>query len=121
MAAEAFTLSGSLVFPPDTGQPNVEHPFSLSGSFNPKLDSKFEFVGGGTYTVSLPGSAQMKVVLIEYESGAQPIQVENNSNAIVELTAGGFFCFANPSPSSGVTSLDIVYTVDAVVRVRVLA
>jgi hypothetical protein len=51
-----------------------------------------------------------------------PISVQVNGSATgqVEISGGGFLVLGSPTPSSGITSLDIVYTNNVTVRVLLL-
>jgi hypothetical protein len=120
-----FTLQGTLTLPPDEGAQQVPISFSLSGSFTSLLESRLVMTGAGTTvvpfgTVGTPGA---KVLVIEYEAavGAAPVQLNfNGGTDDIELAPGGLLVYASPVPVAGLTSLSIVRTTDAVIRVRLL-
>lgn len=122
-----FTISAQLALPPTPGLPADPIPASMAAVF----DSEADFVlnlssSSGTQSVPLGTmpSVGPKAFLIVYDPqvGGQPIQVKINGSSTgqVELTPGGFLCCANPTPTVGVTQLDIVHTAAGVVRVWVL-
>lgn len=127
MAATApFTLSGTLSFPPDTGQPVVPLPFSASGNFTSKDESILNLTGSGTQSVPLGTipSAGAKAIMIKMDAGTglSPIMVKVNGSAtgVIEVAPGGFIVISNPVPVAGITQLDIVYASAATVRITVL-
>jgi hypothetical protein len=125
-ATAPYTLSGTLSFPPDTGQPVVALPFSASGNFTSKEEAIFNLTGSGTQSISLgtiPG-AGAKAVMIKVDAGTglSPVTVKVNGSSTgqIEVSPGGFLVLSNPTPTSGITQLDIVYSSNATVRVTVL-
>ncbi len=127
MATTPFTLSGNLSYPPDTGEPNANRPFSGSGSFSSNVENVLQLVGAGTYVVGMGTvpAAGAKGLLVEVDPAttAVPIQVQYNTGTAagaVEVSPGGFFAYFNPNPVAGITAISIVYTADVGVRVRVL-
>ncbi len=125
-ATAPYTLSGSLSFPPDTGQPVVPLPFSASGNFTSKSEELLNLTGSGTKSVdvgTVPG-AGAKAILIKMDpgQGLSPIMVKVNGSSTgqIEVSPGGFVVISNPNPVAGITSLDIIYASAATVRITVL-
>jgi hypothetical protein len=121
-----FSLNGTLTIPSDLGQPNVALLFAASGQFTSKEETVLNLTGSGTKTVSfgsIPG-AGAKVVLIKVDAatGLQPVLVKINSSSSgeIEIAPGGFAVICNPTPSAGVTAIDILYTSANTVRVTLL-
>lgn len=122
-----FTISGSLALPPDTGQPIGQIPFAGSSTFESKADFEFKLTGSGTQAVDFGsvGAPGAKGVLVEVDSdaAAAPVNLRFNgggSSGQMEVSPGGFYAYFSPTPSAGLTSMDIVYTTACRVRVRVL-
>ena len=109
------TVSLTVSFSPDTGQPTGNRVFSLSGNFDQKDDDIYVLAGSGTESITLKTDA--KILLVKLASGATaPVNLNvNGGTDNIELSAGGCLLFCNPSPSTGITSLDVVYTSDATV------
>ena len=119
----AIVIQGTVQFPPDEGQPAVPVPFGLSSSYSSVVDSKLVMVGSGSQVVPFGtvGSPGAKAMLVEYEQqvGAPPVQLRiNGGSDNLELSPGGFICLGSPAPAVGITSLTIVRTADATIRVR---
>jgi hypothetical protein len=117
-----YTFSGTLVYPPDDGQPAVARPFSVSGQYDVKAEFDYDLLGGGTQVVDFGSVSDAKAIQIEVAADAQaPVNVRfNGGTDDVEISAGGFLCAANPAPSTGVSALSLVHTNDAKVQVRIL-
>jgi hypothetical protein len=125
-ATAPYTLSGTLSFPPDTGQPVVPLPFSASGNFTSKEEALLNLSGSGTKSVdvgTIPG-AGAKAIMIKVDAGTglSPIMVKVNGSAtgVIEVSPGGFVVISNPNPVAGITQLDIVYASAATVRITLL-
>lgn len=116
-------ISGTLTSPPDEGVNPTPVQFGLSISYVSEVESRLIMTGSGSQavpfgTVGAPGA---KLILLEYEPDpvAAPILVKFNGGVeTIELAPGGFIAYGNPTPGSGITSLTLVRTTDAVVRVR---
>lgn len=122
-SSNPFKVSGTLSFPPDEGQQAVPVVFGLTGQYKSVLDTRLALVGSGTTVVPFGsvGAPGAKLALVEYEAeqGASPIQLKfNGGSDPLELSAGGFFSYGSPNPVTGITSMSIVRTGDATVRVR---
>jgi hypothetical protein len=122
-----FQLSGSLVLPPDTGQPAATVPFGGSGQFIHKQHSRLELTGSGTKVVdfgTIPATGA-KGVLVEVEPSATaaPVELQLNGSVTgaVEVSPGGAFAIYNPVPVSGLTDLTVVHTTDVTVNIWLLA
>jgi hypothetical protein len=117
-----FSMSGVFTYPPDDGQPVATRDFSQSGQFNSKSEEDLVLVGAGTISVGFGTVAMAKAVLIEVAATASaPIEVKlNGGTDVLEISPGGFWAYSSPAPSVGITALDIDYTADAKVKVRIL-
>jgi len=123
-----YSISGSLKFPPDLGEPVVDHPATGSGVFTEQTDVVRALTGSGTHAVSLGTVANgVKAFQIEVDTDAAnpttPVNIRiNASSDNIQLTPGGSITYHNPNPASGgVTQISIVYTVACTVRIRALA
>jgi len=118
----AFSIAGSLDYPPDDGQPIVKRPFSRSGNFNSKMEADLVLAGAGTQSVGFGTITQLKAALIEVDptSLAPVILHINGGTDPIEIAPGGFWAYSNPAPATPITSMDVVYTMDARVQVRLL-
>ena len=120
--ATPFTISGTLDFPPDDGQPIAKRPFSQSGSFDSKQEADLILSGAGTHIVGFGTVDNVKGMLIEVApTSLAPVNIRVNSGTDdIEIAPGGFWAYSNPAPSSGITALSVVYTLDARVQIRLL-
>ena len=120
--SKAFSFSGSLNYPPDTGQPSAARAFSQSGSFDSKVEKELVLTGAGTQTVDFGSVAKAKAILVEVRAdSAAPVSLIFNAGAEqIEVSPGGFVAISSPTPSTGITGLDIVHTDDAKVDVYIL-
>jgi hypothetical protein len=118
-----FQVLGNLTYPPSQGGQVTNLPFGFSGSFTSLMDERLVLTGPGTTSVSFGSVTGAKILLLEYEvtTGAVAIILHlNGSTDDLELTPGGFLLFGSPNPQTGLSSLSLEITADAVVRVRVL-
>ena len=122
MMPTPFSLQGTFVYPPDDGQPDATRDFSQSGNYESKCEKDLKLVGAGTETVGFGTVPAAKAILIEVAaSSLAPVIVNVNGGADpIEISPGGFFAYSNPVPVAGITALDIVYTMDSRVLVRLL-
>ena len=120
--ATPFTFSGSLVYPPDAGQPPATRAFSNSGNFDVKAEYEYALVGAGTQVVDFGSVADAKAILVEVATDAgAPVNLRVNGGVDdIEVAPGGFFCLSSPAPSTGISAMSIVHTADAKVTVYVL-
>jgi len=117
----SFTLQADVSFttPPYTGQPNCPVPITFSVTYDHKACYRFELSGSGTQTVdfgSMP-AVGAKAIMIAMDAdtspAAQPININVNSGTDNwELSPGGFLSYGSPDPSTGITAMDLVYSVD---------
>jgi hypothetical protein len=118
-----FSLAASLTYPPDDGQPAAIRDFSGSGNFDSKVEAELDLSGAGTQSVDMGTVANAKVVLIEVapdSTNLAPVNVNiNGGTDNVEISPGGSWLYHNPSPTTGISAIDIVYT-DAK-KVKVIA
>jgi hypothetical protein len=122
-----FEAKGELIYPPDTGQPNATIPVNVTANFDSKVDYELSLTGSATQSVDMgtviaPGA---KAVLIEVDpdAAASPINVQFNGGGAggqSEVSPGGFLFMGSPTPTTGITQIDIVHTTNVKVRVRVL-
>lgn len=122
-----FTASGVLTYPPDPGEAAADRPADVQGQFDEKCCFELNLTGSGTHNVGFGtiDTDGAKAVMVEVDTTATaPVMVQFNGGGAggqVELSAGGFFIYANPNPSSnGVLSMELVHTQDAKVWVRIL-
>lgn len=117
-----FSFQGTLVYPPDDGQPEATRDFSQSGNFDSKCEKDLSLVGAGTETVGFGTVSAAKAILIELAADAlAPVNINvNGGTDNIELAPGGFLAFSSPVPVVGITTFDIVYTMNAKVKVRIL-
>jgi len=117
-----YSISGSLDYPPDDGQPIAKRPFSQSGTFDSKQESEIVLSGSGSHDVDLGTVANIKAILVEVAGSSQAaINIRLNGGTVdMEVSPGGFFAYSNPVPNTGVDQIEITYTADARVLIRVL-
>lgn len=117
-----FSLQGTLVYPPDGGQPNATRAFSNSGNFTSKQESDLVLTGSGTKVVNLGTVAAIKGLLIELDATSlAPVNLLFNGGIVpVELAPGGFLAYSSQAPVAGLTALSIVYTMNATLQIRIL-
>lgn len=118
----AFALAGSLDFPPDDGEPSAKRPYSQSGSFTAKSEQDLVLTGAGTQAVGFGTITNVLAALIEVAStSAAPVNVRiNGGTDDIEIAPGGFLAYSNPVPGTGISSMEVVHTMDARVQVRLL-
>lgn len=118
----AFTLAGSFDFPPDDGEPVAKRPYSQSGSFNSKSEQDLILTGAGTQAVGFGSIAGVVAALIEVApTSSAPVIIHiNGGTDDIEIAPGGFLAYSNPVPGTPITSMDVVYTMDARVQIRLL-
>lgn len=121
-----YTLSGNVTFSPDIGAPAAPMSLSGSGQFTSLSDGFLSVTGSGSKSIPLGTipAAGAKAVLIKVDASATgaPIQVKVNGSVTgtIEVAPGGSLLIHNPSPVTGITSLDITYTSSNLVRFWVL-
>lgn len=120
--ATPFSIQGTLVYPPDSGQPAATRAFSNSGAFSSKQESDLVLTGSGTKVVSFGTVAAAKGLLVELDATAlAPVNLLINSSVTpIELAPGGFLAISSPAPTAGITALSVVYTLDATLSIRIL-
>ncbi len=121
--SNSLVVQGSLQFPPDEGAPAAQVSFGFSGPYTQFLDTRLVMVGAGSQAVPFGSiiSPGVKAFLVEYEPqvGGLPVSIRlNGSSDGVEITPNGTLLHINPTPNTGITSMTLVRTADAVVRVR---
>lgn len=123
MAASTSPLivSGNLNFPPSTGLPNLDIPFSGSTSYTQPGHDRLALSGSSTHSVDLGtvGAPGLKAIglLLEDDGAASPINLRfNGGTDDWEVSRGGFILYFSPAPATGITALSIVHTSDACVR-----
>jgi hypothetical protein len=117
-----YTLSGSLIYPPDSGQPNATRSFSGSGNYDSKSEKDLVLTGAGTEVIDFGTVAKAKALVVEVASdAAAPVTFKLDGSADEhEISPGGFLAIGSPSPTAGITALSIVHTDDANVKVYIL-
>jgi len=127
-ASTPFTQQGFLRYPPDDGEPEADRNYSVQGSYLDKVDLTLNLSGTGTHSVNF-GSLTLlgaKAILIEVAAAAPgdtaaPINLLFNGGTDAhEVSQGGFYAMGSPNPLTGILSMDIVYTQNACVKVRIL-
>lgn len=118
----AFTTEAKLNLPGTPGLPVDAILFAMQGQYGSKIEFEFDLpITAGTQAVNfgtLP-STGVKAALIYYEpaSGAPPVAIViNGGNQPIELSTGGFFLYASPSPSVGITSMSVTHTAAGKIR-----
>lgn len=130
-AATPFTSDASLTYPPDDGKAAVARSNSVSNTFQHEAGGRFVLTGTGTQTVDFGSIASVgaKAIHVEVEpvaagGVAAPVNFQLNGAGVpgnIEIAQGGHIEFASPIPTAGgILSMDIVYTQDACVTVRIL-
>lgn len=118
-----FTITGTLNYPPDTGQPVYEQPISLAGSFDSMVPGMvLKFTGSGTVNVPFGSISMLKGYLIRLDSGTgvDPVLVRFNGageDGQTEISAGGGVACISPNPDAGIESIDIVHSTAGTVHV----
>lgn len=128
MASKPFTVEVNATLPPDDGQPVGTLNYQASGNFTHKSEQELVLTGSGTQVVSfgtIP-STGAKLLFVEYplESSSNAVinMRVNGSSDNIPLFPGGSLLLSNPNPvGAGITSLSLVYTAVATVRVTALA
>lgn len=115
----AFSLQGALAYPPASGQPAASRPFSVSGNFDSKAEAELVLTGSGTATIGFGTVLLAKAILVSVQLSAVLLKL-NGSDEGIEVAAGGFLAYSNPTPDVGIESLDIDYTADAKIQVYIL-
>jgi len=125
--ATPFSFSGTLNLPATPGLPLDPIPLLASLEYSKKAEFELEFTGSGTVpvpfgSIASPG-AKFIVVMQESTTGAAAVTLRRNASATggSEITPGGFVVECNPTPSAGITSLELVHTASGRVRVWLLA
>jgi hypothetical protein len=119
----AFEISGTFKYPLEAGADLSTVTFAQAGSSSNKAAFQFSLTGSGSQSVDLGTIAGVKALLIEVGTGigAQPVGVKVNGSAdAIEISPGGFMVLSSPSPSTGITQLDIDYTSDISVNLVAL-
>lgn len=121
-SAVPFSVSSSLTYSPDDGQPDAIHALVGSGVFDIKADRLLNLAGAGTTVITLDGPA--KVLFIKVDAQAiSPTVINVNINGgseNIEIAPGGGILLFNPVPVVGITSIDIVHTTTNIVHVVAL-
>lgn len=124
-----FSTQGTLNLPGAPGLPADPLPFGFAGQYDAKANFEYllpALAGSKVVDVgSIPvvGAKFMLVVLedVDANTPSPPILITTNASSHpIEVTAGGFMCVGNPSPTAGITSLSIAYTGAGKVRVWLL-
>lgn len=118
----SFTLQGSFDYPPDDGEPIAKRPYSQSGNFDSKSEQDLELTGAGTQAVGFGTLVAVKAMVVEVSPSAlAPVNLRiNGGTDDIEIAPGGFWAYSNPTPSAGITAMDVVHTMDAKVQIRLL-
>jgi hypothetical protein len=126
-----FSFNGALNLQADPSLPAEALPYGASGAFGSEVKFRYELTGAGTRVVNFgtagsPGAKFLAVSVDLPEEGGpavSPVNVQVNGGGApgqVEVSAGGFVILCSPTPATGITSLSLVHTADAVVTVRIL-
>lgn len=122
-----FSVQGVLSLPVGPGATADSIPFGLASQFDSR--ASFEYMlpaspGNRSVDFGTMPAAGAKLLLVTYEAvddtPPPPVSLLVNGGAPIELSAGGFLCAGSPSPSSGITALDISYTDVGKVKVWLL-
>jgi hypothetical protein len=122
-----LTFSGALTFPADPGGSPVPIAIAFAGQYDEIIAETLKFSGSGSKTIDLTplnGGAGATILLIKMDAqvaGTPPVFVKVNSETVgEELQPGGFKVTGNPAPAAGITSVTIVYTGVATIRLWAL-
>lgn len=122
-----FTLQSILTYPPDDGEAAVDRTATVQSQYDEKCEFKLKLTGSGSKAVDFGtiDTTGAKAIQIEVDATASaPIMVRFNTGDAtgqLEISAGGHFDLASPSPTSnGVLAITLVHTAAADVTVRIL-
>jgi hypothetical protein len=122
-----FVAQSVLTYPPDDGEAAVARSNTVNSSYEEKAEFKYVLTGSGSRDVDFGSLDTLgaKAIQVEMSSGnSAAVMVQFNgggSSGQLELSAGGHFDLASPSPTAlGVLAMTLVHTVDATVWVRIL-
>lgn len=88
----------------------------VSGNYRARVYERYALTGSGTKTVALAPSPGVSLLLVYVEAATSPVEVDLGTDTI-EVSAGGYLFLSNPSPTTGLTSIDLTHTTDATVQV----
>ena len=128
MAAKPYTLNAIVTLPPDDGQPIGSRDLVASGNFTHKQEAELVIQGAATTVVgfgTIP-STGAKLMMVEYPQTLvtdAPINLLLNGGVVgIPISPTGGAILSSPSPTgAGITSLSIVTTAAATVKVTLLA
>jgi hypothetical protein len=121
-----FSISGSVNYPADASLPADAIALAASGAFDNEASAVLKFSAPGSHSVDLGtlpvAGAKMVLVKVDAGSAVSPVLVGiNGSNTgKVEVASGGFLLVSNPTPTAGITQLDLTIGSACTVRVFVL-
>lgn len=122
-----FSAQAVLNLPGGPALPNDPVQAQVSQTFESQVELRLSLTGSGTKAVDMGsiGSPGIKLlfVMVEASSTAAPVSVRLNGSGTggAEVSAGGFMMVGSPSPVTGITQIDLVYTTSVTVRLWALA
>jgi hypothetical protein len=129
--ADAFTVQGTLTFPPDEGAADGTVSFGFSGSATAKYTALLNLTTAASplsidlTTVGGFGPEGAKLVILEFAPATPgaPITVLFNGGiapAQLEMSVNGFVAVGNPDPTVGITSIEVTHSAVGSLRVWAL-
>lgn len=122
-----FVAQSILTYPPDDGEAAVARSNTVSSSYAEKTEADLVLTGSGTHSVCFgsldtTGAKAIQIEMDETNTAAVMVQVNSGgTSGQVEVSAGGCWKLSSPSPTAlGVLAIDLVHTVDAKVKIRIL-
>jgi hypothetical protein len=122
---QPVAFAGALQLAADPSLPNDPIPFNYSGQFVALASGVLNISSAGTTPFPFDGvpAAGAKGILVRYDAqtGGAAAQIALNAcTPPFELTPGGFFCYFNATPGSGITSASITVTAACQIRFWIL-
>ena len=122
-----FSAQAVLNLPGGPNLPNDPVQAQVSQNFESQVELRLSLTGSGTKAVDVgsigaPG-AKMMFLMVEASTAGGSVVIRLNGEVTggVQVSAGGFFMVASPTPTAGITEVDIVYTSSVTVRLWLLA
>lgn len=121
-----FSLQATLSLPGTPGLPVDAIVFSMAAQYDSKAEFEYNLPSGsGTKVVDFGTMPALgaKAIVVHYEPlAAGPViaLTINGGTQPLELTPGGMFVFASPTPAVGITAMTLAFTAAGRLRVWLL-